>query len=177
MCLKKNHIYNDFSPKLNAQQHLTRQLWCTQIYCLSIICHVTAWMVRREQTEIDRKQRMIRGQVCCQCLKGRPVSARAHDTSEPCLHERAHAGGDSPAAIKVRCTHWFVPWRCAGDPQLWPAALHTSPQTGLWGTHGHRLLIDSHTLRNSVEQAGGCWYLSDSFSNYINTILNLTRQH
>lgn len=29
--------------------------------------------------------------------------------AEPCLRERARAGRDSPAAIKVRFTHWLVP--------------------------------------------------------------------
>ena len=66
-----------------------------------------------ESKQIERKQRIIRGREegrsCCQCPKGGPVSARAHDAPEPCRHECAHAEGESPAAIKVRCTHWFVP--------------------------------------------------------------------
>lgn len=58
-----------------------------------------------------------------------------------------------------------------------PSTLASSPAhiSSNWplGTHGHRLLIDSHTLKNGVRQADECWVPLKVISNYINKMFNL----
>ena len=45
----------------------------------------------------------------------------------------ARCRGDTHVTVNNTATHSFAPWHCGGEPPLWPAALHTSPQTGPCG--------------------------------------------